>query len=424
MKLVPRLQAAGREIERDVLAPLRLGRLGQRLKDLGHGAPILEPAPAPERDRAQPVIVDRGHAEDRARVGEHDRVARGREHLHARRRIGDDLELQRRRHIGDEPLPAAGAPRPASALARRHAPDEGVAVARQADGVAGVRQRDRRELGGGAPADGQQRPARHARRLADGDGLGRTLEIRGIGGADRHVPHERAVGDAHHHGVARAATIAGDEHEVGIDGAQHRGGGAIVHREALGRPRRPRAALGEHERSPLRRPNADAQALTAKHRRRHAFDDERWEQLAGERAHRMAHRAPAVRRDRARGAELGQREHGDAAGDGAESERATPGARRQRRPGRTESRGQLLRGAPPQRARRPHFEHGAQRAVPERALALDRGGDGAARGLAPQRTSRPPRHGRGQREHESPREERRRRPRDPPRIAQPDAGRA
>ena len=106
-------------------------------------------------------------------------------------------------------------------------------------------------------------------------------------------------------------------------------------------------------------------------------DRDRRQQRAGERARRMPHRAPSIRRG-------GRREGGDRARERDErrAERETParaGERGRREHGahRRDALRHELGGAPPERAGLRRFRGGAKRAGTQAALTLDRARDGS-----------------------------------------------
>ena len=251
---VARLQPAHRRIDRRRPRPLRRARRRQRLLDAGQRGAARHLAPAAHRHRRDAVIIARRGAQRELVSREHDRVVRGIDDRHVRRRIGDHIDIERRGDIGDGASLAARHPRPAAAARRVEAPGEVVPVGLEAHRVARAHERDGIEHRARASANDQRRPARHAHRLARRHRLGRSIEIRGIDRANRDVAHERPIGDAHDHRVRLRAPIAGDERDVGIERPERHRGRAVAHVERALAPRRAGRARVKGDRAPRSAP--------------------------------------------------------------------------------------------------------------------------------------------------------------------------
>ena len=141
--------------------------------DVGGCAP---PAPGWRQlnslDARQTVVVARRRAKRDLVVARDDRVDRRRHELDARRGIGHDLELERRRHVGDRTAGARRQPGVTPRLARLEAALECVIVHAQRKRVAAVAQSNVAQRRRGASRDFDDGSLRNARRFADGKPFG------------------------------------------------------------------------------------------------------------------------------------------------------------------------------------------------------------------------------------------------------------
>ncbi|OYV65619.1 MAG: hypothetical protein B7X07_02450, partial [Actinobacteria bacterium 21-64-8] len=210
------LQGERAEVEHHRRGELRYPR-GELLHHGKLRTAVAHHLPELERHRLQRMVVA-GEQLQFDLVGRlNERVARRREDFGAGRGIGHHLDDERRRHVGDRRRASARAPRPAAALARRHAAVEPAVGRREAHRVASLRERDARQRLRGVPVDAQFRATWHTQAGVAGQRFRGLVQVRRIHGPHRDIAQERPVDDAHHRGVARRASIARHERQVGVE---------------------------------------------------------------------------------------------------------------------------------------------------------------------------------------------------------------
>ena len=366
------------------------------------------------------MIVARGCTEQEVVSRKLDGIVGGIDDLDVRRRIRDHVDLERRRHIGNGSALAAREPHPAACVRRVHAAGEVVPVGLEAKRIPRTHERNGVEHRARATADDERRPPRYAHRLSRRHRFGRAPKIRRIDRANRDITDERAIGDAHDHGVRLRASIAGDERDIGIERPKGDGCRAVAHVERALAPRRARRASVEGDRAPRGREDAQPQRVAAHHLARRVYDAKRRDECTGPRAHRMPHRAPPVRRVAPRAPEQHEREYRRHDRTGAGYHRASKHRGRQRARMRRERRAERTRRAFAERTLMLDLDRTAQRPVAQRALPLDRVRDLRWRRRAPHARDRPHQRYADRGHHDHPRDSGGCRLADPARVAEPE----
>ena len=227
------------------------------------------------------IVADR-EAQRNSIVAGNERVGGGRHELHAWRRVGIHFQLEGKRDVGDRSGHTERAPAPLAALPRLEAAREGVATGAKSDRLLVTHQLNGSQFGRRAAGDVDDRTARHARRLANGEALRCPSEVRGVCRPHRDRPHERPVCHAYDRRVRRRPTIRDHEREIATYRSDDHFRDTGARHLKCGRPPAfTRRALHQRHHRAARRRNLELQRLTAHDlRRKRAELDLRQERAA------------------------------------------------------------------------------------------------------------------------------------------------